>query len=189
MKKRNYLIAALIAAAVLSIMTACASDRIDPPDASYHAENSYMQMAIDEARDGIYNGDGGPFGCVIVKGDQVVGRGHNRVLENADSTCHGEMEAVRDAEKSLGTYDLSGCELYTTGEPCMMCLAACIWANIDRIYYGCTIEDNSSIGFRDSLIDETTGGRADDQDQVKEMDRDACLKLFEEYANMDHTIY
>ena len=165
------------------------SERVMPPEADYHAENKYMQMAIDDARDGIYNGDGGPFGCVIVKDDQIIGHGHNRVVANTDSTCHGEMEGIRNAEKNLDDYDLSGCVLYTTGEPCTMCLAACLWANIEHIYYGCTLEDNSSIGFRDSTIDEMLGGRDGASDYMEETDRDACLKLFEEYSHLDRKMY
>lgn len=160
-----------------------------PPKANYTAENKYMQQAIDEARIGIYNGHGGPFGSVIVKDDTVVGSAHNRVLLNDDSTCHGEMEAIRAAEKNLGTYDLSGCDLYTTGEPCTMCLAASMWANIEHIYYGCTLEDNANIGFRDEQIDEGLGGREGIQDYMGGLDRDACIKLFEEYRNLDHVIY
>ncbi|MBO4897449.1 MAG: nucleoside deaminase [Clostridia bacterium] len=148
-----------------------------------------MQAAIDEARDGIYNGDGGPFGCVIVKDGKVLGRGHNSVILNNDSTCHGEIAAIRDAEENLKTHDLSDCELYTTGEPCAMCLAACMWANIERVYYGCTIEDNSQIGFRDRKIDGMLGGRKNINGYLTEIDRKACLKLFEEYLKLDKTIY
>ena len=92
------------------------------------AENPYMQTAIDEAMKGITNGHGGPFGSVIVLNGEIVGQGHNMVLVNNDPTCHGEVSAIRDACSMLGTYDLSGCELYSTGEPCQMCLFACLWA-------------------------------------------------------------
>ena len=153
--------APIVLLASLLLACACASPVArEIPEASYHAENEYMETAIDEARSGIYNGDGGPFGSVIVKGDTVIGRGHNSVLSKHDSTCHGEIVAIRDAEARLGTHDLSGCVIYTTGEPCPMCLTACMWANIDHVYYGCTIEDNASIGFRDVLFDEVLGGRA-----------------------------
>ena len=111
--------------------------------------NKYMEEAIKEAKEGINNGHGGPFGSVIVKDGRIIGRGHNMVLINHDSTAHGEITAIRNTEKDLGTHDLSGCEIYTTGEPCPMCLAACLWANIDKVYYGCTIEDNAIIVFRD----------------------------------------
>ena len=148
-----------------------------------------MQMAIDEARVGIHNGDGGPFGSVVVKDGTVVGRGHNRVLADNDSTRHGEMVAISSAEAALGSYDLTGCVLYTTGEPCTMCLAASKWANIDHIYYGCTLEDNASIGFRDVDIDGELGGRAGIESYLEELDREACLQLFEEYLSLDHVTY
>lgn len=120
---------------------------------------NYMKLAVEEAREGIRNGEGGPFGSVIVKDGEIVGRGHNQVLKNNDPTCHGEVCAIRDACSRLGTYDLSGCIIYTTGEPCHMCLCACMWANIEKIYYGCTIEDNGLIGFRDDKFDRIFGGR------------------------------
>lgn len=149
----------------------------------------YMQIAIDEARYGITHRHGGPFGSVIVKEGQVVGRGHNRVLEKHDPTCHGEIEAIRDACRTLVTHDLSGCVLYTTGEPCPMCLCACMWANIATVYYGCTIGDNAQIGFRDQRFDELLGGRGQLKEYLVECDREACLKLFEEYRNMEHQTY
>ena len=131
----------------------------------------FMRQAIAEAREGIHAGHGGPFGTVIVKDGKIVGRGHNCVLSLNDPTCHGEVAAIRDAGKKLGTFDLSGCELYTTGEPCHMCLCACMWANISKIYYGCTIEDNSIIGFRDGKFDEIFGGRDKLGDYMQEIDR------------------
>ena len=148
-----------------------------------------MRLAIAEAREGINAGHGGPFGTVIVKDGKIVGRGHNCVLLLNDPTCHGEVAAIRDAGKNLGTFDLSGCELYTTGEPCHMCLCACMWANISKIYYGCTIDDNSIIGFRDGKFDEIFGGRDKLGDYMLEIGRDECLKLFEEYKNMQHQNY
>lgn len=159
------------------------------PPAKYAAGNALMQIAIDEARTGIYHGHGGPFGCVITKDGKIVGQGHNMVVANNDSTCHGEVSAIRNAEQNLQTFDLSGCELYTTGEPCPMCLAACKWANIEKVFYGCTIEDNSIIGFRDKPLDDMFGGREAFAGYLEEMDRDACLKLFDEYNGMDATKY
>lgn len=159
------------------------------PDCTYHAKNMYMQMAIQEARVGIHKGHGGPFGTVIVKNGRVLARGHNMVLKNNDSTAHGEITAIRQAEKELGTFSLNGCELYTTGEPCPMCLAACMWANIEKVYYGCTIGDNASIGFRDKAFDEKFGGREVFSDYLEELDREACLKLFEEYNSIEKQIY
>lgn len=151
--------------------------------------NQYMQIAIDEAMDGIHENHGGPFGSCIVKDGKIVGRGHNMVLINNDSTAHGEVSAIRDAEKNLKTYDLSGCELYTTGEPCPMCLAACLWANIDKVYYGCTISDNARIGFRDEKFDQLMGGRDNLKNYLTETDREACLELFDEYNSLNRQKY
>lgn len=153
------------------------------------AENEYMQIAIEEALEGISQHHGGPFGSVIVKDGIIVGRGHNRVLIDNDPTCHGEVSAIRNACTNLGTFDLTGCELYTTGEPCPMCLFACLWANIKVVYYGCTIEDNALIAFRDEKFDELAGGREKLQDYLICIDRDSCLKLFQTYLDMEHQIY
>ncbi|MDY6372696.1 MAG: nucleoside deaminase [Bacteroidales bacterium] len=151
--------------------------------------NKYMQLAIDEARYGIRGGYGGPFGAVVVRDGVVIGRGHNRVLGTHDPTAHGEVQAIRDATARLGTHDLTGCDIYTTGEPCHMCLCACLWANIRRVYYGCTIKDNALIGFRDDHFNDLFAGRDKLGDYLVEMDRDACLELFDEYRNMPHEKY
>ena len=148
-----------------------------------------MQIAIQEAREGISNGDGGPFGTAIVRDGVLIASGHNHVLAYNDPTCHGEVDAIRKACKRLGTFDLTGCELYTTGEPCHMCLCACMWANISKIYYGCTIADNEIIGFRDNKFDQIFGGRDKLGDYMTEIDREACLRLFQDYSKMDATKY
>ena len=151
------------------------------------AKNKYMKIAIDEAMKGITKGHGGPFGCVIVKDGKIVGRGHNMVLKNNDSTAHGEISAIRIAERKLNTHDLAGCELYTTGEPCPMCLFACWWANIDKIYYGCTIADNSMIGFRDEDFNNLVKPKA--REKLVCIDREACLELFRIYNELEHKLY
>lgn len=153
------------------------------------ANNKFMQLAIDEARTGIVHRDGGPFGSVVVKDGKAVGFGHNRVLGKNDPTAHGEVEAIRDACHRLGTYDLAGCDIYTTGEPCHMCLCACLWANISKIYYGCTIEDNAIIGFRDGKFNDLFKGRDRLGDYLTEIDREACLRLFDDYRQMPHDNY
>jgi len=143
-----------------------------------------MRMAINEARKGIHSGHGGPFGSVIVKDGVVVAKGHNQVIKNQDPTCHGEMMAIHKACKKLGTFDLSGCELYTTAEPCPMCLGAILWANISKVYFGCNIVDTEEIGFRDKVFYEINeSGKKDEI--VIELDRKQCLKLFEEYKNIE----
>lgn len=166
----------------------CRADSAET-DTAITAENPYMTEAIREALDGISQGHGGPFGCVIVKDDKIIGTGHNMVLEEKDSTAHGEITAIRNAEDALDSYDLSGCVLYTTGEPCPMCLYAILWANISKVYYGCTIEDNADIGFRDEALDELSGGRESLSDFLVCIDRDACLKLFKVYSDMEHQTY
>lgn len=95
---------------------------------------------------------GGPFGAVIVKDGEVVARGANRVTANNDPTAHAEVCAIREAARKLGTYDLSGCDIYTSCEPCPMCLAAIYWAHIDRIFYANTQYDAKAIAFDDSFI-------------------------------------
>lgn len=153
------------------------------------AQSEFMQIAIQEAREGISNGDGGPFGTAIVRDGVLIASGHNHVLAYNDPTCHGEVDAIRKACKRLGTFDLTGCELYTTGEPCHMCLCACMWANISKIYYGCTIADNEIIGFRDNKFDQIFGGRDKLGDYMTEVDREACLRLFQDYSKMDAAKY
>lgn len=142
--------------------------------------DQYMKIAIEEAYDGINAGDGGPFGAVIVKDGKIIGRGHNRVVKNGDPTCHGEMEAIRDACKKMGTFDLSGATIYTTGEPCPMCLGAILWANIEKVYYGCNVIDTERIGFRDEKFYELSKPENKASFET-ELDRDECLKLYDEY--------
>lgn len=144
----------------------------------------YMQEAVNEAYEGIKNREGGPFGSVIVKDGKIVGRGHNRVLLKQDPTCHGEMEAIRDACRNLGTHDLSDCELYTTAEPCPMCLGGILWANIKKVYYGCNRTDTAEIGFRDNTFYEYLSGKHELLD-LEEHQRQQCLALFGQYSKMN----
>lgn len=149
--------------------------------------NKYMLEAIKEAYQGIGCKDGGPFGAIIVKDDKIIGRGHNTVLTSHDPTAHGEVNAIRNATQNLGTHDLSGSVIYTTGYPCPMCLGAILWANIETIYYGCNVIDTEIIGFRDN--DFYKKYEAEEKEYIKEMDRDECLKLYEEYKNTQHELY
>lgn len=142
--------------------------------------NKFMKVAINEADKGIECGHGGPFGTVIVKDGKIISRGHNEVVKRNDATCHGEMMALRKAMKKLNTFDLTGCELYTTGEPCPMCLGAILWSNISKVYYGCNVDDTETIGFRDKAFYEF-----DKNKFMKELDREECLKLYERYKNID----
>lgn len=99
-----------------------------------------------EALHGITNRHGGPFGAVVVKDGEIVGSGHNTVLRDKDPASHGEMNAIRDACNKPDTFDLSGCELYTTHYPCPMCKCAIMWANIKKVYCGCIVQDAADIG-------------------------------------------
>lgn len=140
----------------------------------------YMTEAVKEAYEGIKNHDGGPFGCVIVKDNKIIGRGHNRVIKNQDPTCHGEMEAIRDACKNLKSHDLSGSILFTSAEPCPMCLGGILWSNITEAYYGCTIADTEDIGFRDSKFYDFFKGK-NEVLKTQQAEHDICLELFDTY--------
>lgn len=109
----------------------------------------FMMRAIELARQGMARGDGGPFGAVVVRDGAIIGEGWNRVLASNDPTAHGEVVAIRDACARAGSFDLGGCEIHTTGEPCPMCLGAIHWARIAAIHYGFGIEDAAAIGFDD----------------------------------------
>lgn len=112
----------------------------------------FMRAAIKLANDGMRSGRGGPFGCVVVRRGEIVGRGNNRVTSTNDPTAHAEVVAIRDACAVLKTFQLEDCELYTTCEPCPMCLSAIYWARIPHTFYGNTRADAAAIGFDDDFI-------------------------------------
>lgn len=154
--------------------------------------NEFMKVAITLSEENIYDKDGGPFGAVIVKDGKIVGKGDNKVLVKNDPTCHAEIEAIRDACKNLDSYDLSGCELYTSCYPCPMCLSAIIWSNIKKVYYGNTKEDAEKIGFRDNYIYDFIKNNNSDKNilDLECVDREETIKVFEEYMNKkDKEIY
>ena len=113
--------------------------------------NKFMKRAIELSIESVNKG-GGPFGCVIVKNEKIVAEGLNKVTLTNDPTAHGEIVAIRDACKKLNNFDLNGSELYSSCEPCPMCLSAIYWARINKIYYANTREDARKIDFDDSLI-------------------------------------
>jgi guanine deaminase len=135
------------------IQGAWAADRVaaDKPFDMKRAEE-FMRRAIELSRLGMEAGDGGPFGAVIVKEGKIVGEGRNRVVLSNDPTAHGEMVAIRETAKSLATFNLKGCDLYTSSQPCPMCLGAIYWSRIDRIYYGNSVQDAAAIGFDDEFF-------------------------------------
>lgn len=111
-----------------------------------------MQIAVELSREGMEKGEGGPFGAIVVKGDEIVGRGWNQVLTHNDPTAHAEVVAIRNACAKLNTFQLHDCEIFTSCEPCPMCLGAIYWARPQRIYFANTKEDAAAIDFDDSFI-------------------------------------
>ena len=118
-----------------------------------------LKIAIEEAKHGVEVGDGGPFGAVIVDNNgNIISTAHNRVLKEHDPTAHAEINAIRKACKVKGTHDLSDCIIYSSCEPCPMCLSAIIWSNIKTVYYSSTRKDAAEIGFKDDAIYEYLNG-------------------------------
>ena len=157
--------------------------------------NEYMKIAKELSDDNLKTNVGGPFGACIVKDGKVIGKGSNHVLVNNDPTAHAEVMAIRDACKNINSYDLSGCEIYTSCYPCPMCLSAIIWANIKKVYYGNTKEDAAKIGFRDDFIydyikniDESIPN--DTALNLECMDREETIKTFNAFSEKSNkTIY
>ncbi|NSL87511.1 nucleoside deaminase [Chitinophaga sp. Mgbs1] len=115
-------------------------------------EQKFMQYAVELSRKGMESGDGGPFGAIVVKGDEIIGEGWNQVLTHTDPTAHAEVVAIREACKKLDSFQLTDCEIYTSCEPCPMCLGAIYWARPLRVYFANTKEDAAAIDFDDSFI-------------------------------------
>lgn len=158
--------------------------------------NKFMQFADELSKQNLITNAGGPFGAVVVKDDVVVGVGNNHVLENNDPTAHAEVMAIRNACQNLKTFDLTGCELYTSCYPCPMCLSAIIWANIRTVYYGNTKEDAADIGFRDDFIYKYLELLSNNDPESNDilftvpMDREETIKAFEAFKEkQDKTIY
>ena len=142
-------------------------------------KNKFMLRAI-ELSISSANGSGGPFGCVIVKDDKIISEGSNKVTFSNDPTAHAEIVAIRDACKKLNIFNLSGCDLYSSCEPCPMCLSAIYWSHVDNIFYANTREDAKKINFDDSLIySEILKKNEDRKIPIKQMLRNEALKAFE----------
>ena len=158
--------------------------------------NKYMKIAKDLADENLKTNAGGPFGACIVKDGKIIGKGSNHVLSNNDPTAHAEVMAIRDACKNINSYDLNGCELYTSCYPCPMCLSAIIWSNIKKVYYGNTKEDAANIGFRDdyiyNYIKNLTDNNTNDNSVLKleYIDREETIETFNQFIEKsDKTIY
>lgn len=154
-------------------------------------EEKFMQEAIQLSHKGMASNEGGPFGCIVVKNDQIVGRGNNKVSSTNDPTAHAEITAIRDACKNLGTFQLDDCEIYTSCEPCPMCLGAIYWARPKIVYYANNRQDAADIGFDDSMIyDEMNVAIEDRKIPIVPVSREHALKVFEEWRDKpDKTVY
>jgi len=148
----------------------------------------FMQRAIELSVENIKIG-GGPFGAVIVKDGKIISEGTNRVTADHDPTAHAEVFAIRQAAKKLNTFDLSGCEIYTSCEPCPMCLGAIYWAHLDKIYFGNTKTNAKDIGFDDSFIyDELKLNPADRKVAMERLLPEEAILAFEDWKNKEDKV-
>lgn len=156
-----------------------------------NTHENYMKSAFDEAFAGMRNNEGGPFGAVIVLDNEIIGKGHNRVTSQHDPTAHAEIMAIRYACKSKQAVHLDGAVIYTTCEPCPMCLAAIYWANIKTIYYYYDRHDAAGIGFSDEFIyNEFERPMNERSIGIKKMDVQLPNDLFEEWMDkQDKMVY
>jgi guanine deaminase len=145
-------------------------------------ENQFMQRAIELARSGMQSGKGGPFGCVIVKDGEIIGEGSNGVTSTNDPTAHAEVVAIRQACTNLNSFQLEGCDIYTSCEPCPMCLGAIYWARPAKVYYACTHDDAAAIEFDDKFIYEELALKpAERHIPFEQILRDKALEVFQEW--------
>lgn len=145
---------------------------------------SFMERAIHLAENGMEQGFGGPFGAVVVKDGKIIGEGYNTVLRTNDPTAHAEVLAIRDACKNLGTYELKDCTIYTSCEPCPMCLGAIYWARIEKVVYAAKKEDAAQISFDDdNFYGEMAKDMKDRNIDFEELMRNKALPLFEKWNN------
>ncbi len=152
-------------------------------------EEKFMLEAIRLSQQGMDNNEGGPFGCVVVKDEKIIGRGNNKVICNTDPTAHAEIVAIRDACTHLGTFQLHGCEIYASCEPCPMCLGAIYWARPSRVYFANSREEAASIGFDDSMIySEMNVDHADRKIPILNINCQEALKVFKNWAKNNNKL-
>lgn len=142
--------------------------------------NKWMKIAYNEAIDAMTSNEGGPFGAVIVKDGKVIASAHNQVLLSKDPTSHAEINAIRKASEILDNFDLSGCTLYTSCQPCPMCLGAIFWARIDTVYYGATKYDAAKAGFDDKRFYEMMNAQNNDV-VLTQIDAQENAELFDKW--------
>ena len=152
--------------------------------------NEYMKIANELAKSNLKTNAGGPFGACIVKDGKVIGKGSNHVLSSNDPTAHAEIVAIREACKTINSYDLTGCKIYSNCFPCPMCLSAIIWSNIKDVYYGNTKEDAAKIGFRDDFIYEYIKNNMSGEEilNMTKIDSVETIKTFNDFQNKEDKI-
>ena len=153
------------------------------------SHQEFMQETIELSRQNIRAGNGGPFGAMIVRDGTVLARGTNLVTSNNDPTAHAEIVAIREACRQLGTFQLEGCELYSSCEPCPMCLGAIYWARVSAIYYANTRSDAAAIGFDDEfLYKELSVPLPERRIPMKQLLQSEALLVFKEWGEMENKI-
>lgn len=154
----------------------------EPESKADETIDGYMKKAIKLAVEGVDHNEGGPFGCIIVKDGKIVGRGKNRVTSSVDPTAHAEVLAIREACSNLGSHQLDGCVMYTSCEPCPMCLGAIYWARPDKVYYAATRKDAANVGFDDAFIYEQIAQPIEERSiEFHQLGRKESLKAFERW--------
>ena len=152
-------------------------------------EKKFLERAIELSRQGMKSGQGGPFGCVVVMGDEIVGEGNNMVTSINDPTAHAEVVAIRAACKKLNTYQLNDCEIYTSCEPCPMCLGAIYWARPKKVVYANTREEAAAIEFDDDFIYQEINAKMGDRKiPFIHHPHPLAKKIFEEWKNWEGKI-
>ena len=146
-------------------------------------DRKFMARAIELAKKGVEANAGGPFGCVVAKNGEIVAEGNNRVTSTNDPTAHAEIIAIREACKALNAFQLDGCTIYTSCEPCPMCLGAIYWARPEKVFFACTRDDAANIGFEDDFIYKELEKSNEDREMVLlSLMRDEALEVFQNWA-------
>ena len=150
-------------------------------------KNKFMQRAIELGVNAMHEETGGPFGAIIVRNNEIIGQGQNRVLQRCDPTAHAEMEAIRNACGKLKSFELKACDIYSSCEPCPMCLGAIYWSRLDNIFYAANRADAASIGFDDHLFyDEFDKHHGERRIAMLELNRREALAVFEQWRALEN---
>ena len=164
---------------------ALSDQNVDASDDAY----GYMKQAAAIAIKGVLQNEGGPFGCVIIKGGEIIGRGNNKVTSSNDPTAHAEIMAIREACKTLNSFQLEDCIIYTSCEPCPMCLGAIYWARPKKVYYGCSKTDAAKIGFDDKFIyQELNMELSKRKIPFEQLNREEAMKAFKAWEEKEDKI-